>query len=152
MKAYSFKWNEKTNSMVFTDAGRHIIKFKSFGEQIAEMIKLFQRQDISIRIEFTDTWERKEKKKVSFGGTSIITKDKFNQIVEHTQGFVPNGDYMSYTFAFPLSSGKTQYIYVWYEVKHNGKCVIMYGYNREDAKPIDHTKVKFIISYKDGKD
>jgi hypothetical protein len=59
MKAYSFKWNEKTNSMVFTDAGRHIIKFKSFGEQIAEMVKLFQRQDISIRIEFTDTWERK---------------------------------------------------------------------------------------------
>lgn len=147
MKAYSFKWNAKEGTMVFTDAGRHIVRFSTFEDQITEMVKLFTRKDISIRIDFVDTEGKKQMHKVSFQNTSVIIKNKKGEIVSYC-GEVPinKKDDLSFTFNFPMANRKN--IYVWYEKIHNGKCVVMYGSDKTDAKPIDLTKVKFYITYK----
>lgn len=148
MKAYSFKWNKKTEQMAFSDAGRHIIKFNSHFEQICEMVKLFSRKDISIRVSFADTEGKEQTRKVSFQKTSVIIKNKNGEINTFRENIPCSKNDQSVTFEFPFANGTN--IYVWYESIHNGKCVVMYGSDRIYAKPIDHTKVRFNITYKNG--
>jgi hypothetical protein len=146
MKAYSFKWDKKTNQYVFTDSGRHIIKFNSFEEQMNEMMKFFNRKDISIRIAFNDTEGKQQMRKVQFQRSSTLIKTKEEEFFYYCKDFQPKETDKAYTFCFPLNNVFT--LYLWYERIHNGKCVVMYGRDRTFAKPIDHTKVRFNITYK----
>lgn len=154
MKAYSFKWNKKSSQFVFTDIGRHIVRFNSFEEQMNEMIKFFHRKDISIRISFEDSEGKEQMRKVQFQKSCVLMKTKDDDFRYCTRNDEycfeqrnPKKSDKSYTFHFPLNSGWS--IYLWYEKVHNGKCVAMYGRDRMFAKPIDRTKVKFYITYQE---
>lgn len=139
MKAYSFKYNKKTNRFGFTDSGRRWISFKS--DEFKEVAEFITRKDISIRVEFMDNEYKEQKVKVKYSGTTFwsLNNGKMHQYygVNKRQKF-----FNRMAIEFPLVNGRS--LFVWYD-----RGVVFYGKTRLSAVPINKYEVKFSIAYQE---
>ena len=138
MKAYSFKYNKKTNLFGFTDSGRHWISFKS--NELKEVADFILRKDISIRAIFKDDKLKERKLKVSLGKTRIWSMESG---VMKPYNVIDTQSYPSYkrvAIEFPLVNGNS--LFVWYD-----KGLVFYGKDRLSAVMINRYDVKFEFTY-----